>query len=198
MKIIIILNLLVAIFFAFLIRRQVAQKQKDMYSQFKVIGGYRNENEANEMLNKLNDNALMLIDHLVAKYPKNKNVRILKRRYKPKNLCEADPRTPNDTSFTIGKGRKLAMCIRQKDGVLVNNEGVLMSVLLHEMAHIALNMTGHDGHDELFWRWTKFLSEEAKKINIYVPVDYSKHPADYCKIQLNSNPYFMEFGPRKK
>ena len=36
----------------------------------------------------------------------------------------------------------------------------------------------------------RFLLKEAVNIEIYNPVDYSKHPQQYCGMEITDNPYF--------
>ena len=35
----------------------------------------------------------------------------------------------------------------------------------------------------------KFLLEQAEEIELYVPVDYSVKPEEYCGMQISSTPY---------
>ena len=41
----------------------------------------------------------------------------------------------------------------------------------------------------MIWENKKDLLEEAEKISIYIPTDYSKHPVTYCGMVINSSPY---------
>ena len=62
----------------------------------------------------------------------------------------------------------------------------MMFVLIHELAHI---MTKENGHPPIFWKNMGYLLEEAKKVGIYIPVDYSREPVDYCGTLIDKTPY---------
>ena len=62
-----------------------------------------------------------------------------------------------------------------------------MYVALHELSHIASVSIGHN--DE-FWDNFKFIIIEAKKIQIYNPVDYKNNNARYCGMNITDNPYY--------
>jgi hypothetical protein len=51
-------------------------------------------------------------------------------------------------------------------------------------------MTTTIGHKQDFWQNFKFLLENAKESNIYIPVDYKKQSTEYCGLTINDNPYY--------
>jgi hypothetical protein len=53
-------------------------------------------------------------------------------------------------------------------------------------------MTDSWGHEKDFWVAFKYLLEEAKDAGIYVPIDYTNHPVDYCGLVIKDNPYFYK------
>jgi len=55
------------------------------------------------------------------------------------------------------------------------------------LSHI---MTLSIGHKQEFWQNFKFLLENAKDANIYIPVDYKKKPTGYCGMTITDNPYY--------
>jgi WLM domain len=57
------------------------------------------------------------------------------------------------TSYSVNKGEKIVMCVRQKDNSLVP-KNVVMYVGIHELSHI---MTSDIGHTPEFWDNFKFL-----------------------------------------
>jgi len=61
-------------------------------------------------------------------------------------------------------------------------------VMLHECAHIA-NYNGW-GHDTRFWTVFKFIIHEAVLAGVYTPIDYAKHPKEYCGISVYYQPLF--------
>ena len=82
----------------------------------------------------------------------------------------------------------MAFCVtKKKNGTQLIDENTLTFVAIHELAHIA---TKSIGHNDEFWNNFKFLLKEAKKINIYTPVDYKNEPQEYCGMDITDNPYY--------
>ena len=80
------------------------------------------------------------------------------------------------------------MCLRQRnEREELVDENIITFVALHELSHV---MTSSIGHKQDFWNNFKFLLENAKKANIYDPVDYKKEPQEYCGMNINDNPYY--------
>lgn len=127
-----------------------------------------------------------LIDCLVKKYPDDWKIKRLKDRFKNTIIKEANPndRDPKKTSYTIDKGEMMVLCIRTRDGQLVDMN-TLMYVAVHELTHI-YSVTYDQDHNAEFWRKMKFMIEEASKCGVYVPIDYQKHPVKYCGQYINS------------
>ena len=107
--------------------------------------------------------------------------------YNPRKIKETLP-TSKHTAYSENKGEKMAFCVtKKKNGTQLIDENTLTFVAIHELAHIA---TKSIGHNDEFWNNFKFLLEEAKKINIYNPVDYKKKPQEYCGMDITDNPYY--------
>jgi len=107
--------------------------------------------------------------------------------FNPKKVSETLP-TSTLTAYSENKGEKLAFCLNTtKEGNKLIDLNTLTFVALHELSHI---MTTSIGHKQDFWQNFKFLLENAKKANIYQPVDYKKSPKEYCGLRINDNPYY--------
>ena len=145
---------------------------------------------AADRLAEVNGNMSKLVSHLREKYPTRENVVRLVNGYNPNKIVETLP-TSEYTAYSENKGEKLAFCLdTKKEGGQLIDLNTLTFVALHELAHIATKSVGHT--DE-FWNNFKFLLEEAVRINIYTPVDYSKSPQPYCGMTLHDSPlYDME------
>ena len=180
--------------------------------QWKVLKKYSNYNQAAEAMTRLNTDIIAFLRHLKAKYyidatddiiSKNKKVYAemlnkpndiynmvehLLDNYNPEVIYESDP-TGGSTSYTLGKGRKLYICVRDNSSpyVIINHQ-ILMFVMLHELSHIA-NYRGW-GHGTDFWECFKWLLYEAAKSGLYEPVDYAKHPSKYNKLVINYQPLY--------
>ena len=119
----------------------------------------------------------------------NDNVQRLTKNFNPQSIVETLPNSEH-TAYSENKGEKIAFCLNTtKDGDKLIDQNTLMFVSIHELAH---TMTESVGHTDEFWNNFKFLLENASKINIYRPVDYSKHPTSYCGMTINENPLFSK------
>eukprot|EP00798_Chlamydomonas_sp_ICE-L_P014866 gene14866-biopygen23894 len=98
------------------------------------------QNAANLMA-RINSNLNKLVQHLVAKYPKNPVVRQLYDNYNPDALSEGGAEL-GYTSYSVNKGEKIVLCLRQRDHELVE-ENILMYVAIHELGHLATDEVGH-------------------------------------------------------
>lgn len=178
---------------------------------FDVVDSYKDSDKAYALMERVNLRIIKLLRYLKYKYCINIPgdqpcrpytgstltsigpdlgreiaARIL-RNYNFERIIENDPKTSNDTSYTIDKGEKMYFCIRNKvDGRLIDEDTVLF-VALHEISHIG-NSTW--GHDKSFWRTFKFILREAEAAGIYTPVDYQKNPIVYCGLNVDYNPYY--------
>lgn len=134
--------------------------------------------ELNIKINKIIDKSLTIKDH-----PTIDRL----NRYNPDTLSETIPGSKY-TSYSINKGESIAICLRHKDNSFMEWNTIIF-VALHEIAHI---LTIEEQHPPIFWKNMKFLLEQAEEIGLYVPVDYSKTPEEYCGMQISSSPYDFE------
>jgi hypothetical protein len=109
----------------------------------------------------------------------------LLERFDCKTMSETIPGSQY-TSYSVNKGEKLSICIRNKSTNAFLDINTITFVAIHELSHV---MSESVGHTKEFWSNMKFLLEQAEKISIYKPVDYSKHPVKYCGMIINSSPY---------
>jgi hypothetical protein len=143
---------------------------------------------AADLLALITEKSKTLIQHLNKNHGDNLAVKRLVKNYNPQKVYETLP-TSEYTAYSENKGEKLAFCLdteKNSQGKLID-ENTLMYVCLHELSHIASESIGHT--DE-FWSNFKFLITEAKKINIYNPIDYKKNSQRYCGMNITDNPYF--------
>jgi len=124
-----------------------------------------------------------LLEHLEKTYGHNDyRVSLLKDNYKPDRLSEGVD-TPGYTSYSINKGEKIVLCLRNRDKLMDIN--TMMFVVLHEFAHLA---TESIGHTEEFWTNFKWILEESVNIGIYTRQDFKNKNVDYCGIKITSTP----------
>lgn len=140
-----------------------------------------------DLLAKVTVKLKQLVKHMEQEYPKRDNVKRLVENFNPKKIYETLP-TSKHTAYSENKGEKMAFCVtKKKNGTKLIDENTLTFVAIHELAHIA---TKSIGHKDEFWNNFKFLLQEAKKINIYNPIDYKKQPEEYCGMDITDNPYY--------
>ena len=109
----------------------------------------------------------------------------LLKRFDCSNVSETIPGSQY-TSYSVNKGEKLSICIRDKETNKFLDMNTITFVAIHELSHV---MSESVGHTEEFWTNMKFLLEGAVKLSIYTPIDYSKQPIKYCGMIINSSPY---------
>lgn len=138
--------------------------------------------EAADYLAKVNNDLSTLVKHMMAKYPSNDDVKRLYKNYSQDSISEGSVES-GYTSYSVNKGEKLILCIRQKNKSFVQHN-VIMYVAIHELAHI---MTKEIGHTPTFWENFKFLLNEAISINLYRKVDFNNKPHEYCGIHITNS-----------
>lgn len=139
--------------------------------------------KAADYLADINKDCMMLIKHLKKKYASNVDIQRLAKNYNPDNVSEGSSDS-GYTSYSINKGEKIILCIRQKDTNELVDKNVVMYVTIHELAHL---MTDEIGHTPKFWDNFKFILTEAVDIGLYKKVNYSKEPVKYCGIKITSS-----------
>jgi hypothetical protein len=155
--------------------------------QYKIPCEYEETIGAKALLQTLDTNGQILIHHLQQNYPNSYITKNLVSRYDSNAIREHSIYEVDDTSYTLNKGEVISICLRKGDGTF-HDMDLLMYVYLHEMAHVAEDV---EQHTNIFWNTYMFLMNEAKKIGIYIPIDYSQHPTMYCnKIPIKFNLYF--------
>lgn len=141
--------------------------------------------EAADTLAQLNQDMLDLIDHLIKKYPDDPAMQRLKKNYDSNNISEGSPYS-GYTSYTVNKGQKLVLCIRQKNKTkkLIKDRNLLRYVIFHEAGHYASKTVGHNKE---FWTNFKFIIKEAVDIGLYTKTNYKDNPQPYCGITVSSS-----------
>ena len=139
-------------------------------------------------LASVTNNLKTLVTHCVSKFPDDKRTIRLKDGFNPKKIVETLP-TSEYTAYSENKGEKLAFClntVKNDDNNLIDLN-TLTYVGIHELSHIASKSIGHTPE---FWNNFKWLLGQAKKINIYNPINYKNNPQPYCGMNITDNPYY--------
>lgn len=138
--------------------------------------------EAADLIAKIRQRLVILVDHLGKTYPGDERVKMLKQNFRPEKLKEGVD-TPGYTSYSINKGEQIVLCLRTKDKLVDIN--TMMFVVLHELAHLA---TKSIGHTEEFWTNFRWILEEAMNIGMYVKQDFKTENVEYCGMSITSSP----------
>ena len=138
--------------------------------------------EAADLIAKVREKLILLVNHMFKSYPSNPKVMRLKKNFNPDVLKEGID-NPSYTSYTVNKGEEIILCLRT-DGKLVDIN-VLTFVCIHELSHIGNETIGHD---DAFWEFFKELLIEAINIGVYIKYDYRKSPVKYCGMMITDSP----------
>jgi predicted metal-dependent hydrolase len=108
----------------------------------------------------------------------------MKKKFKAV-LSESKPES-KFTSYTVDKGSKIYMCLRERDeDNRLIDENTLFFVALHELAHV---MTVSIGHKPDFWDNFRFLLRHAIKDGYYTYQPYHINPQKYCSTYISDTP----------
>lgn len=128
--------------------------------------------------------------HCEATFPDKPQVKQLAKNFDAEahRLGEA---TPEDefTSYSVNKGESIHFCLRQREGSNESlvDENIVTFVAIHEMGHVITKTIGH-GPD--FWNNFAWLLEQAERIGIYQPQDFSAQPVSYCGMKITDQPKY--------
>ena len=144
---------------------------------------YSEEMKAANLLDKIDMKIQKIIDKCQEK--DKENVHLLKENYNSNTLQEAPENSPH-VSYSVNKGEKLAICLRNKTDNKITDINTIMFVTIHELGHI---MCISKGHTDEFWSCMKFILEVAEELGLYTPINYKEAPKKYCGMEINSSPY---------
>jgi len=150
-----------------------------------LVRNLEDKQKAANMLAKLRNKLEKLCKTMEKKYPDDKDVARMNKRFNPDNITETG-KNNQYTSYSVNKGEKVVFCIRQKDdSESIVDENLLTFVAIHELSHI---MTVSVGHTKEFWDNFKKLLKEAVELKIYTKENYSDNPKEYCGIKVSDSP----------
>jgi hypothetical protein len=161
-----------------------------------TVGGQRvqdlpGKDEAAERIAKVKQNIQKIVSlYKQDEYVSDKPTQLLVQRYRPDSILENSV-TSKDTSYSENKGEKIVICLRDKNDPPAYpfvDMNTVMFVVLHEMAHLMTAELSSGKHTPEFWANFRRLLEDASRIGIYTPVNYSKSPVDYCGMKITDSP----------
>lgn len=139
--------------------------------------------EAANLIAEIRRRLIILVEHLIkSNPPDDRRIELLKENFNPDALREVEGGS-SYTSYSINKGEKIVLCLRNKDGLV--NINTMMFVCLHELAHVCNETIGHDA---AFWDTFRWILEESINIGIYIKQKFEENPEPYCGMIINSSP----------
>lgn len=160
------------------------EKQKFKEGDYIVLNE-DDKKKAAALLHLLVADIKQLIHHLKQNHPNNLHVKLIVKRFNPKNISEGSPHN-RDFTYTENKGQRLVMCLRDKETMKLHKKNLLLFPLIHELAH--QGVPEYTGHGPEFIKVFKFLLEQAEEAGIYKPIDFNKSPQKYCSMTIDSHP----------
>ena len=150
--------------------------------------------EAANLMARVRAKIMRLYSYVSEKFPNKPQIKQLNKNFtpEPSRFEEATPDAQH-TSYSVNKGEKVHLCLRQREGnneALVS-ENIMVFVSLHEMAHVITPSLGH-GPD--FWNNFAWLLKQAEEIKIYSYQDFKAHPVSYCGLNITDSP---TYDPKK-
>ena len=143
---------------------------------------------AADYLALLRQNTIKVVNYLKTEYASDPRIKLLSQNFNPDVINESRDED-NITSYSVNKGEKIFLCIRQKDNEnSFVDKNTQLFVIFHELAHLA---TKSIGHTQEFWDNMKFLLEAIinSPLKIYEYQPYHKLPQEYCGTVITSTPY---------
>lgn len=146
--------------------------------------------EAADLMARVRQKIDKLYLYLQEKYPNKPQVKQLLKNFKP-DPSRFEESTPADehTSYSVNKGEKVHLCLRQREGPNESlvKENVMVFVAIHEMGHVITPSLGH-GPD--FWNNFAWLLKQSEAIGIYQYENFKAHPVSYCGINITDSPSY--------
>lgn len=177
--------LIVFFYMNFLRQKLYLEKIRSSNGNEYLVRNLPDKNEAANKLGSISDSLKNLVNGLNENDDsKGEYIKQLKESFNPKYITENIPGSIY-VAYSVNKGEELSLCIREKDTEKFIDDNTIIFVAIHELSHI---MTPETGHTPLFWDNMKYLLEQASSQGIYMPVDYSQSPVEYCGMDINSTP----------
>ena len=161
---------------------EVEYVKSNIDDRYYLVRKLHDRQEAADYLADVNKTLQKLVRHMMAMYPNDPDVLQLYRNYNPEAISEGSPES-GYTSYSVNKGEKIILCIRQTDNSFVD-KNVILYVAIHELGHI---MTKDVGHTDRFWSNFRRLLKEAMGLGLYSKVNFNNKPEDYCGIKITTS-----------
>jgi len=169
----------------------MALVKSDVDGEAYLVRNLSDRKAAANRLAEVRANVLRLMKHFKQSLTENPIAAAILKNFdgEPSRFSESEADS-SYTSYTLNKGEKMYVCLRQKNAVqTLVDVNVLTFVTLHELGHIG---THEIGHTPLFWNNFAWILKQAEHIGIYEYQDFSSTPAEYCGISITDQPKYKE------
>ena len=158
---------------------------------YTVKKNFKDHQKASDILAHLNVVNTTIIEHMKKRYADSERIDVdfLAENYNGDVLSEHTPKSTVNTSYVINKGDLIKLCLRDAKTGEFHDMNTLIFVDLHELSHL---LDKEYGHNMSFWLSFRAVLEEAVRLNIYMPVNYSVYNTEYCGMKITSSPLFTE------
>jgi len=150
--------------------------------------------QAADLLARVRQKVAQLYSVIKEKFPDKPQIVQMVKNFTPDpyRFIESTPDAEH-TSYSVNKGEKIHMCLRQREGTneKLVDENIMVFVALHELGHVITPTLGH-GPD--FWNNFAWLIKQAEAIGIYNYQDFKAHPVSYCGLKITDSP---SYDPKK-
>jgi hypothetical protein len=158
-----------------------------------LVRNLPDKDKAADLIAKTREKLTSLCSRMSDRYPNNKRVKIMVRRFNPNNLSESEQDSAH-TSYSLNKGERIILCIRSKDASnALIDENTVAFVALHELAHV---MTLSIGHTKEFWDNFRFILANAIFFKLYTPQNFEEDPQPYCGTHITNSPLQLQDVPK--
>ncbi|AHJ40046.2 putative metallopeptidase WLM domain protein [Acanthamoeba polyphaga mimivirus] len=168
-------------------KSEASYVKSDITNKSYLVQNLPNKEEAAHILGIIDKRISILDDYLrenINKFTEYKPyIEQFNNRIKKLTLYENAP-DGKYTSFTVDKGKEIALCLRSRKTGQIHDINLVMYVTLHELAHVACPETDHT---ELFKKIFIFLIKISIDLNIYKHIDYEADPAEYCGLVIDED-----------
>jgi predicted metal-dependent hydrolase len=149
-----------------------------------LVRNLKDKEIAANILAKLRMKLEKLCKIMKNRYPKDESVKRMNERFNSDNITESG-KNNQYTSYSVNKGEKIVVCLRDKSTKKLVDENTIMFVILHEMSHL---MTTTVGHTPEFWTNFRRVLQDGIQVGIYKQVNYSRSPTSYCGMTITDSP----------
>lgn len=142
---------------------------------------------AANLLATVRSNMEKFVALLRKEYPNHSGIRLMSQKFQPNKILENEENS-GLTTYTLDKGRKMAFCIRERDGSnkLHDDINTIMYVAIHELVHLMESHHNPDHKGDFMNKW-RFILEIARNKGFWKYHDYVANPIRYCGISINYN-----------